>query len=96
MEMGFVFGYNGTLGDSESVDISQIDKIDRRKRNHDDTFLSVRCDGCDTYMDFYPGVKDDLDGYWECPICNEKVDEINIYQKLNDENEAHLRENDLI
>lgn len=63
MEMGFVFGYNGTLGDSESVDISQIDKIDRRKRNHDDTFLSVRCDGCDTYMDFYPGVKD---GHMQC------------------------------
>lgn len=96
MEMGFVFGYDETLGDSENVGISEIKKIDSKKRNHDETFLAVRCDRCDTYMDFRPGVKDDMDGYWECSICNAKVDEINIYQKLSEENEAYLRENDLI
>ncbi len=96
MEMGFVFGYDETLGDSESVDIWEIEKIDNKKRNHDETFLSVRCDRCNTYMDFYQGMKDDMDGYWKCPTCNAKVDEINVYQKLNEENEAYLRENDLI
>ncbi len=89
---GFVFGYNrGRLSKSQVIFEEDIERIQPRKRNNDDTPIFVKCRTCESYMDFRAGPMNQLEGYWQCPDCGVKVREETVYNKLDRENVEFMK-----
>ena len=81
---GFSFCYrNGHLSHSRSIDPNRRNYSEGNSDN-----LFVLCGDCDEWMDFYEG-SGDLNGYWECPCCGERVREKTAYTKLDRENNSN-------
>jgi rubredoxin len=88
---GFTFDYNnGRLSHSKNIFVEDVNRINPSKRNNDGTPLYVNCRPCGSYMDFIPGPRGELDGYWRCPACGTKVRERTIYTQLSRENIAFM------
>ncbi len=94
---GFVFGYEDSdgLGKSQFLDSDSVGAIRSEKHNNDDVPLFVKCNACGEYMDFHTGEKGKLDGYWSCPTCQAQVKEVVVYEKLDQENQEYLKNNNL-
>ena len=88
-KFGFLFNYNNSrLGKSQPLEGSEISSYEPQKHNNEDVPLFVNCKKCGFLMDFEPGQKGNLDGYWICPECRSKVRERTAYTKLERENDA--------
>ena len=87
-EMGFWFNYkNRHVSASKVINSVELRRYDLTKAcTEDDVPLFVRCDKCDTFMDFISGHSHLLNGYWKCPVCGCRTHQRTVYRRLDDEN----------
>lgn len=81
---GFVFVRGSRLSKSKLLSSSEVSAIPDGKGNDDDLFIF--CGKCGTYMDFFAGADNSLDGKWNCPGCGRSVREATPYKQLDREN----------
>ena len=80
-DYGSEFRYrNRHLSNSRYIDPSLMDPD---CGNSDSLF--IKCCDCGVYMTFHP--KGYMDGYWKCPDCGSRVNEMTVYNKLSREND---------
>lgn len=87
----FMFEYDGDcLSDSEIIFEDELSSIQDKKKNFDSIPLIVKCTTCNELMNYKNKSGIVMEGYYKCSICKCKLDEEELYLKLNDENDEGL------
>ena len=88
---GFLFKL-GAEGLSDSDTISPK-FVSRHRDMFNEDGMAVSCEE-HGQMDYYEG-NTLFDSYWVCPVCGQRVEAIDVYGKLQEENDTLLNELDI-
>ena len=85
----FVMVYNnGHLNNAK-----EISEVPNDVTGNDDS-MYIFCKKCNHYMNYEKPKSVIMSGYWICPICNKRVREETAYNKINQQNNSWLKDND--